>query len=252
MDDTGASVYTGEDAFSEEDHVDCPSGDFDIATSHMRNEDLFSRDKVKEFVKSVGELRSFGDPKTRKWLARLPLDMCNEVIPLFKDESSSTDYQLHPSFTNLPPGNPKSSPHPNIFCLSVNSERVTFPVFVMGIGRLFVNAEDYNGTRVSKWTGYEVFADSELALWMVFDDKARIPKHNGWYQLNCGLVKPPGEQQEDNGSAFGFAKFCRSLRTVLSASFDEASALIKQTKYTGTAKVDQIESGEVEAYAFMK
>lgn len=143
--------------------------DHDIATTHDDNSKLKERDEVKRFFEEAREHKSLAELGTREWIGCLPLDMSQEAIPLFVDVDSSTDYQLHPHYTTLELRNAVLQPHPEIFRLSIDGTTLKDPNLVCGIGRLFVNSDNAETGRTSRWTGYEVFVDNNLALWMVFD-----------------------------------------------------------------------------------
>ncbi|KAI0544253.1 hypothetical protein F4679DRAFT_591532 [Xylaria curta] len=235
--------------YADETNDDFGDDDFDIAINHMRNPDLHPRDKVKKFFSDIQQLKSLEDTDTRQWLSRLPLAMYDEVVPLFDDDNSSTGYQLHPSFTSLALSDVAQNPHPEIFCLSVDGKGVSLnttdgPHLIMGIGRLFVNAKAGDKGHLSKWTGYEVFVDYELGLWMVFDAQSKTYDHRGWYQFSCKLVKPDQHPQNVE-PIFSYAKFCDSLHNLSSASFESALALVEKTKAPGTTMISQVQKEEI-------
>ncbi|KAI0537830.1 hypothetical protein GGR58DRAFT_470037 [Xylaria digitata] len=249
-DEKEASAYAAKEGFSHGDELDCYVGDFDIAINHKRNADLRSRDKAQQFFEDVQNLKSLADLSTRDWLGRLPLDLCDEVIPLFDDDDSSTGYQLHPSFTNIALGSSDSDPHPDVFSLSVDGEKGRInksygPGVVMGIGRLFVNTSCADNGRLSKWTGYEVFVDHELGLWMVFDNQSKFHDHDGWYQFDCKLVSPQSQQPPEREPIFDYAKFCDPIRDVSSNSFNKALELAEKTKTLGAARMSQVSKKDI-------
>ncbi|OAL29577.1 hypothetical protein AYO22_01991 [Fonsecaea multimorphosa] len=84
-------------------------------------------------------------------------------------------------------------PDDNIFQISFDDASQTTNqglIHAIGIGRLFVNVSDAEDQRISKWTGYEVFVDWDLALWMVFDPHSLNPRAKGWYPEYCTLAHP--------------------------------------------------------------
>ncbi|KAI0105045.1 hypothetical protein GGR51DRAFT_520666 [Nemania sp. FL0031] len=164
---------------------------YDTATTHACNADLRTHEIVRGFFNDVKRLKSLEDPNTRKQLATLPVGKGDLVVPLFEDIASATEYQWHPSFTNLDPGNLADNPHPDIFYLSVDGRRLPLddperPQLVLGIGRLFVNTKGGDREHVSKWTGYEIFVDYELGLWLVSIEH-RCPK-----TITAGISSIPG------------------------------------------------------------
>ncbi|KAF2972762.1 hypothetical protein GQX73_g711 [Xylaria multiplex] len=248
--DIEASKLPAEEVLVDENDLDCDVGDFDIAVNHTRNKDLRAREKVEKFFRDVQTLKSLADPSTCEWLGGFPLDMYNEVFPLFDDDDSSTGYQLHPSFTNLPLQIPAANPHPEIFCLSVAGEKISLnesfgPHLVMGIGRLFVSTNCGNDGWLSKWTGYEVFVDYDLGLWMVFDDQSKSHNHGGWYQFGCKLLSPQSQDLQDGERTFGYAKFCNKIGNISSNSFDNAMELVRKTQTSGSARINQIGREEI-------
>ncbi|KAI1162110.1 hypothetical protein F5B18DRAFT_625302 [Nemania serpens] len=239
-----ASGYRAEGSGSDDD------GDFDIAINHTSNADLRALDKVQGFFNDIKDLKSLEDLNTFEWLSRLPLDMNDEMIPLFEDDASATGYQLQPCFTDLALGDFAANPHPDIFSLSVDGERVALnnsdlPQLVMGIGRLFVNVDCGDQGRLSKWTGYEVFVDYELGLWMIFNSESRSHDHNGWYQFSFKLATSQNQRPQDGDPMFDYAKFCDSLCRIASTSFDDARALFEKTKSWGMVSVSQVEKDDI-------
>ncbi|KAJ8124876.1 hypothetical protein O1611_g8764 [Lasiodiplodia mahajangana] len=223
---------------------------FDMAINHACNADLRAREKIREFFNDVQELTSLADLDTRDWLAMFPLDMRDEAIPLFEDDASATDYQLHPSFTGLDLGMAAENAHPEIFCLSTDGERISLgqpdrPQLVMGIGRLFVNTHNGGSERLSKWTGYEVFVDCELGLWIVFDRSSTSANHDGWFEFNSKLVTPQNHPLQEKQPFFDYAKICDSFSRVNSLSFEMALDSINESRGSGRVRVSQVEKKEV-------
>ncbi|KAI1193304.1 hypothetical protein F5X97DRAFT_328672 [Nemania serpens] len=241
---TTTSRYEAGGSCSDED------GDFDIAINHACNRDLRACKKVQDFFNDVKQLKTLEDLETFKWLSGFPLDMHDEVIPLFEDDASATGYQLHPCFTNLPLDSFATNPHAVIFALSIDGRRVPLnnsdlPQLVMGIGRLFTNADYGEQGRLSKWTGFEVFVDYELGLWMIFNSESRSHDNAGWYQLSSKLVASQDQSPQDREPTFGYAKFCDSLCRIASTSFEDARVLVEKTKTLGTVSVSQVEEDEI-------
>ncbi|KAI0096963.1 hypothetical protein GGR51DRAFT_488248 [Nemania sp. FL0031] len=222
--------------------------DFDIAINHMSNVELRNRQIVQAFFKDVQKLTSLENMDTYDWLSRFPLDMYDEVIPLFEDDST-TGYQLHPSFTRIGLGQAAVNPHADVFYLSTGGNRLPLDdpdglQLVMGIGRLFVNFKSDNENYLSKWTGYEVFVDRKLGLWMVFDRQLSLHKHGGWYEFGSKLVSPEDQDVQNTEPSFDFAKFWGSLPRIEEATFNDVRALIESTKQLGKVQVSQIEKEE--------
>jgi hypothetical protein len=231
--------------------------DFDIANTHDCNTELKKRPKVQQFFEAAREHQSLADPKTRKWLASFPIKMRFESIPLFAD--GGVDYQLHPSYTELEGGQTVPMAHCDLFRLSINAkkwedpEQLEDPNIVMGIGRLFVNVSKSQTERISKWTGYEVFVDKELALWMVFDRELTEQYTGGWYPLQCRLSQSisqdTGDEQHSGmleNPIFDIACFLPSLRDITVTEFASASKKVQETCRRGKITVDQVDGDETE------
>jgi hypothetical protein len=173
---------------------------WDLAMTHVRNEELRERNSVKQFFAKVSTIESLQEQETRDWFASLPHDMRKEVIPLFESsDGSSEDYQLYPSYSWLA-GTGEHIEDPDIdFChLRLPSFDLGMPHIFMPLGRLFVNAPNgspfnercnSNRSRLTRWTGYEVFLSSALALWIVFDEKSLAHHARPWYPVSCGMIQ---------------------------------------------------------------
>ncbi|KAI1121319.1 hypothetical protein F5Y10DRAFT_256530 [Nemania abortiva] len=227
---------------------DYDGSDCDLAINHACNAELRPQEKVRRFFTRVQRLKSLADLETLEWLAAFPMDMYDDVIPLFDDDASSTGYQLHPSFTNLTLGDRAEDPHSDVFCLSADGQKALpntpdGPQLIMGIGRLFVNVRGGDNGYLSKWTGYEVFVDYEMGLWMVFDSRSRMHNHGGLYEFDCGLVKP--KLKPHNETTFGYARFCYSLCDIETTSFNDSRAMVERTKKPGNIGVSQVERKEL-------
>lgn len=69
-----------------------------------------------------------------------------------------------------------------------------------------------------KWTGYEIFVDYNLGLWIVFDSYSKDHKHHGWYPFDCILATLQSRREK----MVGFGKVWDYLPKLSSASFDDA------------------------------
>ena len=169
--------------------------------------------------------------------------MREDVIPLFVDgddhRDDSVDYQLHPHYTWLEVGKTATEPDNELCRLSINGDTLEDLNLVIGIGRLFVNFRNDKAERISKWTGYEVFVDKELALWMAFDRHANNPRAKDWYPVPCRLshtnLENSGDEERIMSSTskerqFDIACFLPSLRDLANAEFRTASEKVQQTR----------------------
>jgi hypothetical protein len=150
-------------------------------------------------------------------------------------------------------GQSATQPHAELFRLSIDDETLEDPNIVMGIGRLFVNVSKSQIERISKWTGYEVFVDKELALWMVFDRKSTEQYTGGWYPLQCRLSQSISQDTGDEQPSrvleraiFDIACFLPSLRDITVAQFNSASKKVQETCRQGKIKVDQLDRRETD------
>lgn len=119
----------------------------------------------------------------------------------------------------------------------------------VGLGRLFVNANvgtDFDGSsydiccqggrsRLTRWTGYEVFLSDTLAMWIVFD-KYFYPCALPWYPISCRLTNP---------SEGGLACVVSSLSNLEHATFDSIEKLKKETYESGALRIDAVRKTEV-------
>lgn len=161
------------------------ANEYDLAVEHFRNQELRQRDVVKEFFAKIKTMESsLWDQDTREWLALLPFHIREEAIPLLESNIDGVfeDYQLHPSYSWLTPG--KSAKDPDFLfyrlsCAENISIALQIPNLFIPLGRLFVNAKNGKGnrfdkercnsnrSRLTRWTGYELFLGNDKAVWMV-------------------------------------------------------------------------------------
>ncbi|KAK0512969.1 hypothetical protein JMJ35_004986 [Cladonia borealis] len=239
---------------SDESHLDLD--DSNIAITHDRNTKLKERPAVDKFFEKIRNLKSLADHETRRWLGSLPFYMSEDGIPLFVDGDDSwddsEDYQLHPHYPWMEVGKTATEPH-NDFCrLSIDGNRLEDPNLVIGIGRLFVNFVNAKAERTSKWTGYEVFLDKELALWMVFDRHSNNPRAEDWYLVPCRFshttLQDSSEEQRvmSKERRFDIACFLPSLRDLANADFKTASEKVQEGNRCGDMRVCEVERKEID------
>ena len=169
------------------------------------------------------------------------------------NRDDSVDYQLHPHYTLLELDKTARGPHNELCRLSINGDTVEDPPFVIGIGRLFVNVGNGEAGHTSKWTGYEVFVDKQLALWMVFDRHSIDPRAADWYPYSCKLshstLQDSGDGQRvirctPEERRFDIAGFLPSLRDLANAEFTTASEKVQENIRCGEIRVCQMERSE--------
>ena len=183
--------------------------------------------------------------------------MREDAIPLFVDgddcRDDSVDYQLHPHYTLLELDKTARRPHTELCRLSINGDRIENPPFVIGIGRLFVNVGNGEAGRTSKWTGYEVFVDKQLALWMVFDRHSIDPRAADWYPYSCRLSHSTLQDSDEGPRVircapeerrFDIGCFLPCLRDLANAKFTTASEKVQEYKWCGEIRVCQMERSE--------
>ncbi|KAI1124150.1 hypothetical protein F5Y10DRAFT_250249 [Nemania abortiva] len=221
--------------------------EWDIAAVHSRNEDLKGPD-VEEFFSTIKALDQKLSPVSYIWLRRLPYDMHNNAIPLFKDNSGNEDYQLHPSYSWLKLDKRARNPIPGVFGLSAaqNTKDLTELRnirFFIPLGRLFVNARNGNRfnkpcgssrSRITRWTGYEVFLSSDLGVWIVFDAQSLARDAEPWYPVSCGIL--------DRIERFSIARLLPRFADLRAATFEDAVASVKEMHWD----LDNILISEVE------
>lgn len=223
--------------------------DYDLAVTHSRNKELRQRDGVKQFFAKLNTIESLWDQETRKWLGSLPYHMRREAIPLLESNIDGVfeDYQLHPSYSWLTRGKTAKDPDLMLYRLSC-AEKVTLqiPNLFIPLGRLFVNAENgnrfakrcnSNRSRLTRWTGYEIFISSDLAVWIVFDEDSFISHARPWYPVSSGITQ---------FCKCGIARLLPSLSELEHATVEDAIESIKVTYQAGKMRIDEVEKSEVQ------
>lgn len=201
--------------------VDTSIGSRDLANSHDSNATLRNRDTVKEFYERIkkkkselfrvhipnevesksiwvamqaqAEGRVYMDEQTLEWLGDLSFSMSTEAIPLFEDPETDTDYQLHPCYPQLPVG--KNVPDPSLYLeyLYSGEDLYSKNAHVIPLGRLFINTKtkpDERGqiSRLSKWTGYELYLGLGFQILLAFNRDSLAERQYGWYPVACRLL----------------------------------------------------------------
>lgn len=220
--------------------------EWDLTIKNQRNAELRQRDRVKEFSAKVKSIKSVWDEDTREWLASLPHTMSGEAIPLFESnkDGDSEDYQLHPSYSWLTQGVNADDPDIDFCQLSDTELQEPQNRLFMPLGRLFVNAANdnrfnkhvpQNRSRLTRWTGCEVFVTNDLELWIVFDGNSLASHASLWYPVPCGLTV-------DFES--GIACLLPSLSQLEHATFENARRSMKTTHQTGLMVLNEVEKSE--------
>ena len=226
----------------------------DTAHRHMSNEKLRERDAVKQLFQKIPEHKTLHDIATGTWLGFLPNDMMWEAVPLFTLESESVyeEYQLHLSHSCLRVDVPVKDPHWHIGLLSIDehaveeakdSNNTDILGIVLGLGRLFVRAGRRRRT-LSKWTGYEVFVDAKLQLWMVFDKSSTNSRDTTIYPVKCLLGDPFRQEAPEYAD---IARLCslHDITEVRPDSLEKVKASVENTKIrTAKLKVNQLDIEE--------
>lgn len=232
----------------EEPDIDEEIGiEWDLAITNQRNAELRQRNRVKEFFAKVKNIKSVWDEDAREWLALLPYTMSGEAIPLFESniDGVSEDYQLHPGYSWLTQGVIVEDPDIDFLRLSDTELREPQNRLFMSLGRLFVNAANgnrfnkrapRNRSRLTRWTGYEVFVAHNLGLWIVFDGHSLASPAPRWYPVPCGLTIDFER---------GIACLLPSLSELEHATFDDARASMEATHQTGLMVINEVEKSDV-------
>ena len=223
--------------------------EWDLAVTHRRNEELRQRDEVKQFFAKINTIESFWDQESRTWLRSFPYLMRREAIPLFESSIGDffEDYQLHPSYSWLPQGKIAQDPDLMLYRLScAENVELQIPHFFIPLDRLFVNAEngnrfekrcDSSRSRLTRWTGYELFISNDLAVWMVFDEDSFASHARPWYPVSCGISQFCNR---------GIARLLPSLNELEHVTVEDAIESIKTTHKAGKMRIDEVEKSEVE------
>ena len=181
-----------------------------------------------QFFKQLEDGKSLSFPS--EWIGSLPSTMSGEAIPLFKDEDTETDYQLHLSYTwidalhTAPFGSADDFVHGLLHVTKDDEcEVIRDPNFVIPLGKLFVNKSSR-----SDWTGYEVFVSSSLGLWVIYNIDEGDPEK--FYAVECSLFsytipasEKDGHVQTEKQPSFKIARLWPSLSTLASADFEKAA-----------------------------
>ncbi|KAN0075068.1 hypothetical protein V8E54_007679 [Elaphomyces granulatus] len=218
--------------------------EWDLAITHRCNADLRRRNKVKKFFDKVKNIKSIWDKDTREWLAGLPRTMRGEAIPLFESniDGDSEDYQLHPNYSWLTPGVNAEDPDNDFYQLSDTELQVSQNCLFMPLGRMFVNAANgnerafENSSRLTRWTGYEVFVTNDLGLWIVFDGHSLASRAPLWYPVPAGLT---AEFEQ------GIACILPALNELEHATFGNARESMKTTYQSGLKIINEVNKSDV-------
>lgn len=221
--------------------------EWDLAITNKRNAELRQQNIVKEFFAKVKNIKSVWDEDAREWLAVLPHTMREEAIPLFESNIDGVleDYQLHPSYSWLTQGVNAKDPDIDLYQLSDTELREYQNRLFIPLGRLFVNAANgnrfnerapRNRSRLTRWTGYEVFVADNLGLWIVFDGHSLASHAPLWYPVPCGLTIRIER---------GIACLLPSLSELEHATFENARASMKTTHQTGLMVINEVEKSNV-------
>ncbi|KAI6085972.1 hypothetical protein F4821DRAFT_239541 [Hypoxylon rubiginosum] len=163
----------------------------DIANTHASNDALLEQKEVGRFFDQIRQATRPSDAGC-KWLGNIPYDLGRTAIPLCKDISTDTHYQLHPCNPQLPLYRTDAKdPHFYIRQLieKVAPDDYRSLALVVPFGRLFVNKPNPQGEngRLSKWTGFEVYFDLSLNIWFVFNQDSLASRDSCWFPVKCSL-----------------------------------------------------------------
>ena len=226
-----------------------------MAIINKSNHKLRQRTAVETFLKMLQDLKSLEDLTTRLRLSSLPLKMSEEAIPLFNYTNHARnlheDYQLHPCYTWRKVTKPIAKPHVDLLRISSKCEAEKIPErlnIVICLGRLFVRARSKSTRCLLRWTGYEIFVDNSLHLWMVFDKTSISNSDRDLHPLRCLLSNPltlhQFESGEDNKDFVDIARLCH-LYEIASFGGPSIEQVANTASFTSirceTLQVDQID-----------
>ncbi|KAL8747907.1 MAG: hypothetical protein Q9190_000293 [Brigantiaea leucoxantha] len=172
--------------------------------------------------------------------------MHGESILLFENSNDEAleDYQLHPSYSWLNLGKTAEEPDLNFYHLPCTQpDELQKPYLFMPLGRLFVNMRidnhlrkrcKSNLSRLTRWTGYEVFVRNDLSLWIAFDKNLLDSDAKPWYPISCSITKP----------FESIACLLPSLSELEHATYENAKRSVENTWQAGEIYVDEVEKGE--------
>lgn len=221
--------------------------EWDLGFPHQQNAKLRQRKIVQEFFAKVKDIKSVWDKDAREWLRLFPQNMREEAIPLFESNIDGVleDYQLYPCYSWLTQGAKAEDPDDDFYQLSDTELREYQNHLFLPLGRLFVNAANgnrfnervpLNFSRVTRWTGYELFLADNLELWIVFDGHSLASPAPRWFPVPCGLT---------TGFEPGIACLLPSLSKLEHATFENARASMETTHQTSSIVKNDVEQSDV-------
>ena len=226
-----------------------------LAIINKSNAKLRQRTAVKTFFETIRDRKSLEESATRLWFGSLPFKMSEEAIPLFSFENYRKnfreDYQLHPFYTWRKVVKHVAKPHVDLLRLSSEDETEKVPEIlgiVMCLGRLFVRAKISPTRYRPRWTGYEVFVDNSLNLWMIFDKASISSPDKDRHPYRCLLSNPIRLEQYVSGEEItdfvDIARLCHlyDIDTPFGASISEvANTACDSSIRLEKLQVDQID-----------
>ncbi|KAL9611887.1 MAG: hypothetical protein Q9167_003501 [Letrouitia subvulpina] len=93
-----------------------------------------------------------------------------------------------------------------------------------------------NFSRLTRWTGYEVFIRNDLTLWIVFNKNSLDSGAEPWNPVSCSITKP----------FESIACLLPSLSELGHATYEEAKASTENTCQAAEMYIDEVEKSEVE------
>lgn len=202
--------------------------DPDIATSHKNNEELKGIDAVNRFFRQIRDVQNV---PLYEWIRSLQRSIAGEAVPLFTDNDTGTDYQLHFSYTwlsalytgRIGPRDDDDFVHGLLHITNNDDcEIIHNPAFWIPLGKLFVNKSG-----CSNWTGYEIFATGMLELWIIYaidevNPESSYPVESSLSTYTFSENGKDRQTQTKIWPSFKIARLWKQLRTLASATFEKA------------------------------
>ncbi|KAI0115773.1 hypothetical protein GGR51DRAFT_502062 [Nemania sp. FL0031] len=176
---------------------DSMGSEWDSARTHDSNDELSEREEVIQFFHHISNVTR-PTYELVSWLSTMSSRMEDCAIPLFRHRD--VDYQIHPRYRRSPRRIVDGEPKPYHAWTDIIRVPTEGNILVIPFGDLFINKlytdpyEPSESARRSKDTGYSVYLDMCLNIWLVFDPRAlenrkRYGVVHGWFPARCHLFE---------------------------------------------------------------
>lgn len=214
--------------------------DVDLANIHASNHELSTRDAILNFYARVAKIKSLSNVQDREWLGSLSSRMVTEAIPLFEDDNTGVNYQIHLTYSwmhalhtySYTSGNHNDVAdwygHSLFHAPDINHlDPMAMLHFVIPFGKLFV----YNNGR-AEWTGYELVVNAELEVWAVY--ALEEDGSNKWDFVESNLLPwARNDRVKQRSPNIIVARLWNSVTNIRALTFDLAKKEIQKSMIRG-------------------